>query len=84
VTAELPEDLGDVEVNRACLALLAAVLDGDCQARALALLCREGDPHFAVRVAHQLAHVQVEAIPRGERAQMRAELDEEMRELAGR
>jgi hypothetical protein len=78
-----PHDVaGRVEVHRAALALLAAVLDGSCDDRVHVLLCRADDPHFAVAVAHHLAHIQVAGIPQAEHGVMRAELAEELIELA--
>ena len=55
MTAPTPEPV-ELEVHRGYLAMLLAVLDGDRQQRAHDLLCRDDDPHFAIKVAHVMAH----------------------------
>lgn len=69
--------------SRAALALLVATLDRDCDARVHDLLCRAEDPHFAVEVAHELAHLFVDSIDAGDRGEMRADLAAELLVRAG-
>lgn len=74
---------GDLDVHRAYLALLLAVLDGDCQGRVHELLCHPDDPHFAVKVAHHAAHKMVASIDQADHPEMRADVAAELLELAG-
>lgn len=69
-----PEDM-----ERGVLALLIAVLDGTCETDTHALLCDE-DPHYAVKVAHRLAHMFVESIDEEDHEEMRADLIAQLRD----
>jgi hypothetical protein len=69
-------------VHRAKLALLVAVLDGDCDLRVHDLLCRSDDPHFAVLVAHRIAHDYTDAIDAADHAEMRTDIVAELHEIA--
>lgn len=73
----------DRDVHRARLALLVAVLDGDCGQRCTDLLHRDDRPGFALDVAHDLAHLIVAGIDPGDHAEMRADLVAELLDLAG-
>jgi hypothetical protein len=79
----MAEDDDDPEVHRAALALYVAVLDGACDERAHELLCRADDPHFAVTVAHHLAHKFVDSIDAEDHDEMREDLAAELHRLAG-
>ena len=70
------------DVHRTRLALLVAVLDGDCQQRVHDLLCDPGAPHLAVEVAHRLAHDLVASIDRDDHGAMRDDLAAELLHLA--
>ena len=72
----------DLDVHRAWLALLAAVLDGDCDQRVHELLCHDDDPHHALEVAHHAAHKMVNSIDLQDHPAMRADLAAELLELA--
>ena len=81
-----PGPTWDAGVHRAYLALLLAVLDGDCDQRVHELLCREEDPHFAIRVAHHFAHRFVRivhAVDHEEPCEMRDDIAAELLDLAG-
>ena len=71
-------------VRRTALALLLAVLDGECDARVVDLLCgRQADPLLAVRVAHRLAHNLVAAVDVDDHQEMRDDIAAELLGLAG-
>lgn len=72
-------------VRRTALALLVAVLDGECDARVVDLLCgRQADPLLAVRVAHRLAHLLVvAAVDVDDHQEMRDDIAAELLGLAG-
>lgn len=72
----------DLAVARARLALLVAVLDGDCDQRAHDLLCPPDRPHLALEVAHRLAHDLVASIDHEDHAEMRANIAAELLALA--
>jgi len=73
----------DTDAHRGYLALLLAVLDGDCDARAHELLCRDDDPHYALEVAHHAAHKMVDSIDVEDHGAMREDLAAELLDLAG-
>lgn len=79
----MPDHVSTDDVHRAYLALLLAVLDGDCEGRAHELLCRDDDPHFALEVAHHACHKMVASFDLADHAEMRGDLMDELLELAG-
>lgn len=73
----------DPDGSRAALALMVAVLDGDCDQRLHELLCVDDDPHLALRAAHHLAHLMVGSIDPDDHVEMRADIAAELLERAG-
>ena len=73
----------DPDGSRAALALMVAVLDGDCELRLHELLCAADDPHLVLRAAHHLAHLFVGSIDPEDHAEMRADLAAELLQRAG-
>lgn len=73
----------DRAVQRAYLALLLAILDGECEQRLHDLLCTVDDPHLALEVAHHAAHRMVDSIDPGDHAEMHADIAAELLGLAG-
>ena len=80
-TVAHPHD--DPDGSRAALALMVAVLDGDCDQRLHELLCVADDPHLALRAAHHLAHLFVGSIDAEDHAEMRADLAADLLQRAG-
>ncbi|TYB97130.1 hypothetical protein FXF53_20515 [Micromonospora sp. WP24] len=72
----------DHQAHRTYLALLLAVLDGDCDQRTHQLLCHT-DPHHAADVAHHAAHTMVNSIDPADHDEMRADITTELLHLAG-
>ena len=73
----------DPDGSRAALALMVAVLDGDCDTRLHELLCVDDDPHLALRAAHHLAHLMVGSIDEEDHPEMRADIAAELLQRAG-
>lgn len=72
----------DLDTHRAYLALLLAVLDGECETRTGGILRTGTHPRLAERVAHHAAHKMVLAIDPEDRAEMRADIAAELLTLA--
>jgi len=72
----------DQAAHRSYLALLLAVLDGQCDQRAHDLLCTT-DPHHAADVAHHAAHRLVDSMDQADHPEMRADIAAELLHLAG-
>ncbi|MEU6208195.1 hypothetical protein ABZ814_32000 [Micromonospora musae] len=72
----------DQQTKRTYLALLLAVLDGDCDQRTHQLLYHTSDPHHAADVAHHAAHTMVDSIDPTDHTEMRADVADELLQLA--